>query len=286
MKRLITSTLALAASQACLADGSPWLAEPGSTQLVVTQVQQTTDKFYISNNENPLRLAGEKELNQQTTWLGLSYGLNYDLSVDLKTGYSSNEKTNAESGATGTESGITDTTVGMSWRLVDEFISYSNVPTTVLRAAATFQGDYDTGDINAIGDGADGLEVSLIMGRFLTPSLAVSSEIGYRKRNSGVPDDAFYKVGGYVLADSQLSLSFNYSVVDAQDGLDIGGEGFGNDDGTVNFHKLEEDSSLVDLGISYNPIPKLNLSFNAGQVVDGKNTAKSDVYALTIGYTL
>mgnify|MGYP000515240965 CR=1 FL=1 len=277
MKRLITSALALAASQACLADGSPWLAEPGSTQLVVTQVQQSTDEFYKASNNESLG----NELTQQTTWVGLSYGFDYDLSVDFKTGYSSNEQD-----GTDTQSGVTDSTVGVSWRLVDEFISYSNVPTTVLRAAVTFQGDYDTGDINAIGDGADGLEVSLIMGRFLTPSLAVSSEIGYRKRSSNVPDDAFYKVGGYVLADSQLSFSFNYSVVDAQDGLDIGGEGFGNDDGTVNFHKLEEDSSLVDLGISYNPIPKLNLSFNAGQVVDGKNTAKSDVYALTIGYTL
>ena len=277
MKRSITSALALAISQACLADGSPWLTEPETMQLVVSQVQQSADEFYKANSTTQV-----DKLEQKTTWLGLSYGLDYDLAVDFKSGYSSNEGNSVS-----TESGITDSTVGVSWRLVDEFISYSYVPSMVLRAAATFQGDYDTGEINAIGDGADSIEVSLILGRFLNPWLAVSSELGYRKRNSDVPDDAFYKLGAYVLPSPQVSVSLNYSVVDAQGGLDIGEAGFVNsEDGTVNFHKLEEDSSLVDLGISFNVLPELNLSFNAGQVVNGKNTTKSDVYALTVGYTL
>ncbi len=276
MKTTMTLGLALTLTQACWADGTPWLAEPGNTQLIIAQVQQSADDIYKNRDSKPLQdVTPLSELVQDTTWLGVNYALDYDLALDFKTGYARNKE----------ETGLTDSSVGLSWRLVDEFISYSNVPSTVLRAAVILQGDYQTGSPSALGDGADGLELSLIMGRFITPGLALSSEIGYRKRNSGVADDAFYKLAGYVLASPQLSLSLGYSHTNALEGINIGDAGFSDGDVT-NFHKLEEDVELVDLGFSYNLLPKLNLGFNAARVIAGKNTTQSDVYALTMDYTL
>jgi hypothetical protein len=277
MKSLIATGLVLAMSQACMADGTPWLSEPGSTQFSFTQVQQDSDEFYRNTDNTSLKAAtGLDELVLQTTWLGLNYSIDDDLALDVKTGYAKNKN----------ENGLADTTVGVSWRLVDEFISYNNVPSTVVRAAVILQGDYATGSPSAIGDGADGLELSVIMGQFISPKIAVSGELGYRGRNSDVPDDAFFKVGAYALPLPGISLSINYSRIDALDGVNIGEEGFIGEDGAPNFHKLEEDSELVDLGFSYSPTPQLNLGFNAGKVIDGKNTAKSDVFALTLGYSL
>ena len=276
MKALIVSSLALAISQVCMAGGTPWLGEPGNAQLSFTQVQQSSDEFYKKNDTTNLQAAtGLDELVQDTTWLGLSYGLDYDLALDVKTGYATNKN----------ENGLTDTTIGISWRVVDEFISYSNVPSTVLRAAVILQGDYETGSPSAIGDGADGLELSVITGRFVKPWLAVSSELGYRSRNSDVPDDVFFKLGAYALPHPAVSLYINYSRTDALDGINIGEEGF-VENGVVNFHKLEEDSELVDLGFTYSPTPQFNFGFSAAKVIDGKNTTKSDVYALTLGYSL
>ncbi len=276
MKSLIATGLVLAMSQACMADGTPWLSEPGSTQFSFTQVQQSSDEFYKKNDTTNLQAAtGLDELVLDTTWLGLNYGLNDDLALDVKTGYAKNKN----------ENGLADTTVGVSWRLVDEFISYNNVPSTVVRAAVILQGDYETGSPSAVGDGADGLELSVIMGKFISPKIAVSGELGYRGRNSDVPDDAFFKIGAYALPVPGISLSINYSRTDALDGINIGEEGF-VENGVVNFHKLEEDSELVDLGFSYSPTQQLNLGFNVGTVIDGKNTAKSDVFAFTLGYSL
>ncbi len=270
MKALIASGLALAISQVCMADGTPWLGEPGSAQLSITQVQQSYDEIY----KNREKIDFDK-LEQGTTWLGLSYGLDYDLALDVKTGYATNKN----------ENGLTDTTIGVSWRVADEFISYNNIPSTVLRAAVILQGDYQTGSPSAIGDGADGLELSVIMGSFVKPWLAVSTELGYRSRNSDVPDDVFFNLGAYALPHPGVSLSINYSRTDALDGINIGEEGF-VENGVVNFHKLEEDSELVDLGFTYSPTPQFNFGFNAAKVIDGKNTTKSDVYALTLGYSL
>ncbi len=276
MKLVIASGLVLVMSQACLADGTPWLSEPGSVQFSFTQVQQSSDEFYKKTDTTNLQAAtGLDELVLDTTWLGFNYSVDDNVALDVKTGYARNKN----------ENGLTDTTIGVSWRLVDEFISYNNVPSTVVRAAVIFQGDYATGSPSAIGDGADGLELSVIMGRFISPRVAVSGEVGYRSRNSDVADDAFFKVGAYALPVQGVSLSINYSRTDALSGINIGEEGF-VENGVVNFHKLEEDIELVDIGFSYSPTPQLNFGFNAGKVIDGKNTAKSDVVALTLAYSL
>ena len=160
MKRLIASGITLALSQMCLADGSPWLPEPGSTSVSVSQVHQTADELYIKEDKNDL----PDDLDLETTFLSVSHGLNDDIALDFRTGYA---RSTFDPAAPTHESGRTDTNIGVSWRVIDEFISDYNLPSTVLRAGVILQGNYDTGNINAIGDGADGLELSVVSGKVI-----------------------------------------------------------------------------------------------------------------------
>ena len=117
-------------------------------------------------------------------------------------------------------SGVTDSNIGVTWRIADELVNPS-MPTVSLRGGAIIAGSYATGAINAIGDGASGLEVSALAGKFLADWLAVSGEVGYRVRDGNVPEDLFVNVSGGVLLDN-IGLSVNYKLVDAQSGLQIG----------------------------------------------------------------
>lgn len=272
MKRLIASGIVLALSQACLAEGSPWLAEPGTTALSISQVQQSSDGKY--KNEKLEKTGPELELD--TTWLTLNHGLTDDLAIDFKVGYANSRHIGGD-----TDSGLADTNVGISYRLVDEFIRDDSLPSTVLRAGVIIAGDYEEGNVQSAGDGADGFELSVISGKLINSYVALSGELGYRVRNSDVPDELFYKLGAYILPAQGWTLSVAYSNTDARDGLDIGGVGFTGS----NFNELEEDSELVDLGISYSLNNQVSVGFNAGQVIDGKNTGNTDAYALTLGYS-
>jgi len=260
--KLVIASITGLLSQGCLAEGSPWLAQPGLTSISLTQVYQSSDEIK--------KLPVKVKLSQNTSWLSINHGLSDDLAIDFKTGYAESRE----------ESGLTDTNLGLSWRLADEFIEDS-LPTTTLRAGIIIDGDYDTGSPHAIGDGANGVEVSLLAGKVLQSWMAVSAELGYRKRTSGVPDDIFYSAGIHFLPTDSLSTSLSYRYTDARDGLSVGGPGF---DGT-NFNRLEEDVELLDFNISYSFNPALSLGLNAARVADGKNTANNEVFAATLGYS-
>jgi len=249
-------------SQVCLAEGSPWLTEPGMTTVALTQVHQTSDEIK--------KLEVDIKLHQNTTWLSINHGINDDLAFDFKTGYSASRE----------EYGRTDTNFGLSWRLRDEFIEDGG-PTVTVRAGAILEGGYDVGSPHAIGDGANGTELSVLTGKLLNSWAAVSAELGYRKRTSGVPDDIFYSAGVHLIPSERLTTSLSYRFTNALDGLDVGGPGF---DGS-NFNRLEEDTDVLDLSASYQLSTQVNIGLNLAQVVSGKNAANNDIYAATIGYS-
>jgi len=248
--------------QTASAEGSPWLTEPGATTVSLTQVHQTSDEIK--------KLPVDIKLHQNTTWISLNHGINDELAFDFKTGYSASRE----------EYGRTDSNLGLSWRVVDEFIE-DGLPTITLRAGATIAGDYDIGSPHAIGDGANGVEISALSGKILQPWLAFSAELGFRKRTSGVPDEIFYSAGVYFLPIEGLSTSLTYRFTNATDGLDVGGPGF---DGS-NFNRLEEDTNLLDLSASYNLTHTVSIGLNLARVTGGKNTADNDIYAATVGYS-
>lgn len=275
MKKLLAITLGLTVTSGCLAQNTPWVTEPGSTTFSLSQVHQTQDELYAKEKKSEL----PDDLKQDTTWFSLQYGVSDNLSLDVKTGYARSSFKPAESNH---KSGRTDSNIGMTWRAIDEILSDTAMPSIAFRAGVILQGDYETGTVHAIGDGSDGFEFSLIGGKVLTDWLALSGEYGYRARNSDVPDDIFYNIGSYLSPGANITLSLAYSHTNAQDGINIGDAKFNGE----NFHRLEEDVELIDLGASYRMNPQASLGFNAGNVIDGKNTSKSEVYSFFIGYAL
>ena len=175
---------------------------------------------------------------------------------------------------------MTDSNIGVTWRIADELVNPS-LPSVALRAGAIIEGSYTAGYINSIGDGASGLEVSALAGKYFADRFAVSGEVGYRVRDEDVPSDIFLNVSGGVLVDN-IGLSVNYKLVDAQSGLQIGGPGFSPV--TRVFPRLEEDIQFLSGTVSLNVSDQTNLAVTYGEVIDGRNTSKSKVFSVTMGY--
>jgi hypothetical protein len=256
-----------------LADGSPWLGAPGAIDVEGSYIFQSADKLFVGKVEMPL----PDDLEQTTYSLRLGYTVSERVALDLRVGYAESDFI-----APGTYDGITDTRIGVNYVVHDEFASTSGAPTLTLRAVGIIAGNYDTGSIEAIGDGASGFEIAALVGKQFTNGLALSSELGYRNRADDVPDDFFASLNAWYAFNSTFSAGVGYVVNSADGNLDIGGPGFTE----PRFPEVDEDFELVRIGASLNLTPNWRLGFDAGRVIDGANTAKSDVYAISLGYAL
>ena len=228
-------------------------------------------------------------LGQHTVWLNGMYGLSDAVAIDFRVGaarsyFGATTPMGAPIPPTGGRdnySGVTDTNIGVTWRIADELVNPS-MPSIALRGGAIIEGSYAAGYINSIGDGASGLEVSALAGKYLADRFAVSGEVGYRVRDEDVPSDLFFNVSGGVLLDN-IGLGVNYKLVDAQSGIQIGGPRIRCRSGRV-FPRLEEDIQFLSGTVSLNVSDQTNLAVTYGEVIDGRNTSKSKVFSVTMGY--
>ncbi|OUS28902.1 hypothetical protein A9Q99_11030 [Gammaproteobacteria bacterium 45_16_T64] len=271
MKRILLGSVALFAAGSALADGSPWLGSPGNATISTTQIFQTADKLYVGDDDMDL----PDDLTQTTQWYSVSKVVSDNLSVDAKFGFAESDFVDS-AGDTGT----TDSTIGATWRVRDEFLSDSWLPSIAIRGAINVAGNYDEGEVTSIGDGASGAEASIIVGKVFNNVIALSTEIGYRYRDSGVDNDAFVNVNSYFQLTDGLSVSAGYHIVDAQGDLDLNDSEF-----TGDFTELAEDNTLADINVSYEFDNRLSITLTRASVLDGRNTAKSDISALSVGYT-
>jgi hypothetical protein len=249
------------------ADGAPWLPVPGSTQLSIGYIDQTGDELKAGTEKMML----PTEIKQETYSISLQHGVNDSFAVDAKLNYASS------SFGASDDSGRGDSVIGLNWLLIDEF-ERAGAPTVTLRTAAIIAGDYDTGKIDALGDGANGIELSLRAGKFLTPKLMVAGELGYRNRSDSVPDDLFVDVNvGYSVA-SFATLSAGYSATRSRGDLDIGDAGFSPD----RFPEVREDRDLAKVGAAFAVAPHTALNVNYGEVVSGRNTTLASVWGVSV----
>jgi len=258
---LLNANLAFAAS--------PWLEAPQSFSVSLSQVSQSDDKFWRGRDEETL----PKKLSLDTTWLNLSYGISDNLSTDLRLGYAK-----SDFDPLGSESSQTDSLLGINWRFQDEFI-HNGIPSIVLRVAATVAGDYKTDQVNSIGDGASGLESSLLIGKILSPKIALASEGGYRFRNKDVPNEIFVNLSSYFQIVRGLNVSAAYQVIESFGDADISDADFAPE---RNFSALAESRQTAIFGISYQFFKKYNAAANYAKVVKGRNTSKTDILGLTL----
>ena len=280
-----------AIGSSAFADGvSPWLPAPGAGFVNLSYVTQNANEFYVGDQKKgtPPRQATPPgpNLGQHTFWVNGMYGWSDAVAIDFRVGlarsyFSPNFPPNMDpTGGRDNYSGVTDTNIGVTWRVADELVNPS-LPSIALRAGAIIEGSYTPGYINSIGDGASGLEVSALAGKYFADMFAVSGEVGYRVRDEDVPSDIFLNVSGGMLFEN-IGLSVNYKLVDAQSGLQIGGPGFSGT-GRV-FPKLEEDIQFLSGTVSLNVSDQTNIGITYGEVIDGRNTSKSKVFSMTMGY--
>ena len=276
--------------QSAQAQNTPWIAEPETGAVSVSFVSQRAIDFYRADTQTkgPLGASGA-HLAQSTLWFGVNYAFTDALALDVQSAWA-RSFVPGPVGPTPTESfaGIGDSNVALTWRVVDELIS--GAPSVALRVGVVAAGAYDTGYINSLGDGAHGVEASVIVGKFWE-RFGFSTELGYRHRGSAeineqaiggtttgdvdVPSDIFYNLSGYFPAGA-VTVGVDYRLVNATSGIDIGGPGFS----PARFPALEEDAHILGGRVIADVTDRLSLNFFAGRVIAGRNTARSTVFGL------
>ena len=275
---ILVAVATIATGSLAFADGSPWLPDPETGSITISYVSQNATEFYHPNKD-PLK----DNLSQDTVWVAGRYGLSDEFAIDLRVGGArSKYRYPSPDIPIGQESysGLTDTNIGIVYRVVDELVSPS-LPSIALRAGGIISGNYKTGSANAIGDGGNGLELSAIVGKFFADRFALSGEFGYRDRDNNIPSDFFMNVSGGVLVTNAIGLSINYKLVDALSGLDIGEAPFT----PARFPQVEEDVHFLGGTATFNTTDTTNIGVSYGEVLDGRNTAKSKVWSVSLGYS-
>ncbi|WP_419935989.1 hypothetical protein [Candidatus Palauibacter sp.] len=294
------SLVACLSAQPALAQGTPWIAEPGTGSIGVSYVNQNAHEFYreTTSTKGPLEATGAN-LAQNTVWIGLNYALHDAVALDVQTAWARSFVAGAAGPAGGQESysGLFDSNIAVTWRIVDELVS--NAPSVAVRVGAIIAGGYETGYINSLGDGGSGVETSLIIGKFWD-AVGVSAEAGYRNRGStevnpeavgagaaagetvDIPADMFFNLWLFVPVGSRVTLGVDYRMVNALSGIDIGGDGFS----PSRFPGLEENAQIVGGRLLADVTDTISMNAFFGQVVAGRNTAKSRIFGvgLSVGF--
>ena len=295
---LFGSLIALCASVSpALAQGTPWLAEPGTGTVNVSYVNQNATEFFRQTTKvkGPLEATGAN-LAQNTMWFGVNYAINDAVALDVQSGWARSLVAGGVGPSGGQESysGLFDSNFAVTWRIVDELVS--NAPSVAVRVGAIVAGGYDTGYINSLGDGGNGVETSLIVGKF-GGAAGASAEIGYRNRTStevnrnavggaaggekvDIPSDVFLNLGLFVPAGDRFTIGADYRMVNALSGIDIGGAGFS----PSRFPALQEDVHIVGGRLIANVTEAVSVSGFFGQVVAGRNTAVSRIIGFGISF--
>lgn len=252
------------------AQNSVWLPAPGSGSVGLSYLSQDADRFYIGGNLMSLPFG---TIKIKTTTLSAQYAVADGLALDAKIPFA------RRTSGIGSDSGTGDARVGVTWRFVDEY-EKRGAPTVALRAGAIIAGNYQTQRPDSIGDGASGYEVSLLLGRYLTPTFGVRGEIGIRDRNRGVPNQTFVSVGADWRMTPALAATVGFTGTRNSGNLDIGGPGFT----PLRFQQVAEKRNLISAGLSYSVTERISLNGNIGKVTSGRNTSKNDVYSLGAAY--
>ena len=260
------------------ANGSAWLPAPGGGSVTLSYVWQGSDEFYRANKKGPTPAGGE-DLTQQTVWVNGTYGISDSVALDFRAGLARGSFIeDVPPAKTEDENGLTDINLGVTWRVADEALG--SAPSIAVRLGGIKSGSYDAGYINSIGDGADGVELSGIIGKFITDQIAVSGEVGYRYRQD-IPNNIFVRLSGGVLLMERVGVSVNYDMTNAESGLDIGDPDFN----PSRFPETEEDIHILSSALSVAVSEQVGLGVSYGRVIDGRNTAASDIFSVSLGYS-
>ena len=274
MKKLLTTLLACGCSPLVLAEGSPWVPGDGEITISADLTTGASDDFFIGDVSTDLG----GDIEGTFLWFNGVYGYDDRWAFDFRTGYAQSQfETNPVE-----QEDISDTSIGVSYQLLNEFEADNGLPTVTVRAGITVGGDYETDVIDAIGDGASGLDLSLLVGKSLTNQFSVSGDLTFRQRNEDVADAVKYLVTGFYstpLPGLGLRLSVGGSRTDSD--VNIGDPGFG----VEQFPQTDRDLDVVIGGANYGFENGIGLSLSYVALVDGTNVSDTDVTTFSLSYS-
>ncbi|MBE5073862.1 hypothetical protein IM511_06045 [Erythrobacteraceae bacterium E2-1 Yellow Sea] len=275
IKALLFAGAACAVSTPALADEiSPWTPVGGGVEAEIAWTRQSADSLNAGEAVAPL----PRDLNQTTVSLDITYGVTDKLAIDIHGGYAKSEfLVDPGLAPDGGLEDITDITIGARYKLLDEV---DGAPlTATVGIAAIIDGGYRTGSLPAIGDGGTGGQAAFALGKAIGP-FAISANVGYRTRDNNVPDEVFGGARASVAFADRFSVYGGLSFVNSTSGIDIGGPGFT----PARFPEVEEDYKLWLVGGAFAVTNRFSINATYGEKFDGRNTARSEVIRVGLGY--
>jgi hypothetical protein len=214
--------------------------------------------------------------------VAMDYGVTETLAIDANFGY-------AYSTFRGQDrlDGLADSQLGLRLQLVDEAQFTSGaLPSLALRVGAIIEGTYETfadGTFNALGDGASGGEISLLIGKaFGNSGFGLYGDVGYRNRLEGVPEDIFGSLGFYKTIRRGLTIRVGAKAVYALSGVDLFEENFRFDD----LPEAKERALNAELGIGYTDSRGIYYQIYGARTIWGENTREASYLGASISLPL
>jgi hypothetical protein len=269
MHRLAAVAAVLSPLVAWAENDSPWLPIPGEFSIGASHTEQSGKEAYIGSMKLPISgITGgaASKFKRSTTQLRLGYGISDSLAVDATLGYDK-----VEVGAADEDKGQTDTVVGLSWRALDEY-ARPGLPTLTLRGAAIIKGSYDGARLAALGNDANGFELSVLVGKDITRSISLWGQLGVQNRSGAVPNATFVDLGARWFFAPGWDASVGYGEKRYSGDLDIGGPGFT----PARFQEVRAERSLLRLGVGFAFAGKQGIALNLAKALDGRNSVKDD----------
>jgi len=273
MKYSVLIAVLLPVSPLIWAEGSPWLPADGATSLSASLTSGSTDRFFIGDTSTALG----GDLDGTYLWLSASRGFNDIWAFDVRTGYA---ETSFESNPID-QSDVADTSFGVSYQFINEFEADNGLPTISARLGYTIGGSYETDLIDAIGDGASGFDLSLLVGKSLNAQFAVFGDVTLRQRDNDVADGIKYLLSAYYTSPIQgLGFQLAGAGIRTDSDIDIGGPGFGVDQ----FPRTDRDSDWLIGGVNYAFASGIGLGFSYSSLLSGNNVPDSDIATFSVSY--
>jgi hypothetical protein len=277
--RTLLATTLLALPLVAVAEGaSPWLPIPDQFSLTLNQTEQSGSDAFIGTTKLPVSTitgGAASKFKRSTTNLRFGYGLADAVSLDATIGYGK-----VKAGAADNDSGLTDSVIGVSWRVLDEF-EQPSLPTLTLRGAAIIKGNYDGARLAAIGNDQNGIELAVLLGKQFTPNFALWAELGVQDRSGSVPKATFYEIGARFRFAQQWSVNLGYAAKKYGGDLDIGGPGFS----PARFQDVRAERELVKLGVGFALAGNQGLALNYAKVLGGGRNTVQDDPIIGLSYT-
>lgn len=264
---------------------NPYLPAPGGGSV---------DFNYIHQNSRVIRedIGGKtryrfwEELSQNSQILSANYGVTDKFAINARLGYAETDMKYLGDTAISGKDGFSDTLIGFRYRLADEF---ANAPITVtVGASGIIRGLYSPTAIDSIGEQSSGAQLGVSFGKWVTPKLALTGEVGGRLRFAKVPEELFVSVGASYSFSNRVDGWISMTHADSLGGIDILGPGFVSvgppEDFNYNFQEVEEDTNVADIGGSVRVWKGMAVTGSYGRRFLGRNTLQGGFFRIGLSY--